>query len=58
MSEQAGALWAMFFIGIPGVLVALGDPFVSRGVRIAGGVWVAVWWLPPLVMLWVKGVFG
>ena len=30
----------------------------TKATRIAGAVWVAAWWLPPLVMLWVKGVFG
>ena len=26
--------------------------------RVAGAVWVAVWCLPPLVMLWIKAVLG
>lgn len=58
MSEdQFVALWMMLVIGMPGVLVAI-DSCASKRVRVAGGVWVALWWLPPLAMLWVKGVFG
>ena len=30
----------------------------TKASRIAGMMWVAAWWLPPLVMLWIKGVFG
>ena len=58
MSEmQFRVLGAMLFIGIPGVLVAM-EPSNSRKLRIAGAVWTALWWLPPLVLLWIKGVFG
>jgi len=30
----------------------------TKAVRVAGAVWIAAWGLPPLVMLWIKGVFG
>lgn len=30
----------------------------TKAVRVAGAVWVAVWCLPPLVMLWIKAVLG
>jgi hypothetical protein len=54
---QMMALWIMLLIGIPGVLVAM-DSSITKRIRIAGAVWVVVWWLPPLVLLWIKGVFG
>ena len=30
----------------------------TKAVRVAGAVWIAAWGLPPLVMFWIKGVFG
>ena len=54
--EQVLALMLMPLAGM------LGLPFYFEGkhkaTRIAGAVWVALWWLPPFAMLWVKGVFG
>ncbi len=57
MSEsQFFALLFMAIVGFAGVPV-----FIDGGRkrwRIAGAVWAVAWWLPPLVLLWVKGVFG
>jgi len=43
-------------------LMLLGFPAYFEGrtkaVRVAGAVWIAAWGLPPLAMLWIKGVFG
>lgn len=30
----------------------------SKKWRIAAAIWLVFWWLPPLLLLWVKGVFG
>ena len=49
-------LWVMFLVGAMGIPV-----FVESGrkaTRIAGAVWIAVWWLPPMAMLWIEGVLG
>ena len=51
------ALWMMLVVGVPGAgMATLCEN--SKKVRIAGVAWAAVWWLPPFVMLWIKGVFG
>lgn len=54
--EQVIALILMPLAGM------LGLPLYFEGkhkaTRIAGAVWVAVWCLPLLAMLWIKGVFG
>ena len=69
---QVIALWLMLFIGAGGGLPVLCSKEWSIGRdmvpysgylygkkwRIAAAVWVAAWWLPPLALLWVKGVFG
>jgi hypothetical protein len=55
---QFGALWAMLLIGIPGACAAFEPAGGSKRVRIGGVAWVALWWLPPMTMLWIKGVFG
>jgi hypothetical protein len=54
--SQFFALLFMAIVGFAGVPV-----FIDGGRkrwRIAGAVWAVAWWLPPLVLLWVKGVFG
>ncbi len=57
MSEaQFFALLLMAIVGFAGVPVFIDGG--SKRWRIAGAVWAAMWWLPPLVLLWVKGVFG
>jgi len=52
-------VFALMFMAIVGFACV---PFFIDGTskrnRIAGAVWAAVWWLPPLVLLWTKGVFG
>jgi hypothetical protein len=52
-------VFALMFMAIVGYV---GFPFFIDGTskrwRIAGAVWVVVWWFPPLVLLWIKGVFG
>jgi len=53
---QFGALLLMAIVGFAGVPVFIDGG--SKRWRIAGAVWAAMWWLPPLVLLWVKGVFG
>ena len=50
------ALILMLFVG--NLAISLIAEAETRRGRIAAGVWVAVWWFPPLVMLWIKGVFG
>ena len=55
---QFGALWAMLLIGMPGACAAFEPAGGSKRVRIGGVVWVALWWLPPMTMLWIRGVFG
>jgi hypothetical protein len=55
---QFGALFVMLVVGIPGVIAAVEPPRVSKRIRIAGMVWVVFWWLPPLTLIWIKGVFG
>ena len=57
MSDQAFALLVMLLVGFLAIPVC-GAAEDSKKVRIAAGVWVAVWWLPSLTMLWIKGVFG
>lgn len=60
MSEgQATAMFTMFAVG----LIAL--PFAPEAwnaknmrPRVAVIAWVAIWMLPPLATLWIKGVFG
>ena len=56
MIGQEEALWVMFLVGAMGTPVFIESE--HEEFRVAAAVWVAVWWLPPLVMLWVKGVFG
>lgn len=56
MIEQAGALWLMLFVGAFGIPVFADSE--HKAIRIAAAVWVALWWLPPLAMLWIRGVFG
>ena len=55
---QFGALFFMILIGIPGVIATVETPIISKRIRIAGMVWVVFWWLPPLTLIWIKGVFG
>ncbi len=54
--EQVIVLWMMLLVGF------LGFPAYFEGrtkaVRVAGAVWIAAWGLPPLALLWIKGVFG
>jgi hypothetical protein len=53
--EQGAMLWLMFIIGLAGM------PMVFEGKGIMpkiGYAWMAFWWLPPLAIVWVKGVFG
>ena len=60
MSGQEWVLWAMVLVGIPGALV-ISEPGPHRNrkkVRIAGAVWIAFWWFPPLTAILLKGVFG
>ena len=54
--EQVLALWVMIFVGPIGFIAYLEGK--HKAIRIAGVVWVVAWWLPPLAMLWIKGVFG
>lgn len=54
---QELALWAMLVVGIPGMAVATTREN-SKKLRISGAVWVVFWWLPPLTLVWTKGVFG
>ena len=54
--EQVIALMLMLLAGILGLPVYFEGK--HKATRIAGAVWVAVWWLPPLAMLWIKAVFG
>jgi hypothetical protein len=53
---QFFALLLMAIVGFACVPVFIDGG--SKRWRIAGAVWAVVWWLPPLVLLWVKGVFG
>jgi hypothetical protein len=54
--SQFVALWLMAIVGLACVPVFIDGG--SKRWRIAGAVWAVVWWLPPLVLLWTKGVFG
>ena len=58
--QQFFALWMMLLVGMFGLPVYFESEHESKhkATRIAGAVWAAVWWLPPLAMLWIKGVFG
>ena len=55
--DQVLVLWGMVLVGWLGTIVGAYTED-SKKVRIAAGVWVVFWWLPPLTMLWIKGVFG
>jgi hypothetical protein len=57
---QFFALSMMLLVGMFGLPVYLESEYERKhkATRIAGAVWIAVWWLPPLAMLWIKGVFG
>ena len=54
--QQTIALMLMPLAGMAGLHLFFEGR--TKAVRIAGAVWVAVWWLPPFTMLWIKGVFG
>ena len=54
--SQFEALLFMFVVGLFGLPLAAEKN--GRVIRTIGMAWTAVWWLPPLAMLWVKGVFG
>lgn len=56
---QVGALWAMFFLGAVSTAVSLAYySELSRGWRFFGFIWSAFWLTPPLITLWIRGVFG
>jgi hypothetical protein len=56
---QLAALWGMFMLGLFPLL-----PYIVHGHemprfwRIAIPVWSFFWLAPPLLSLWVRGVFG
>lgn len=53
--EQVLMLWVMVIIGLAGLPMR----FEGKGVwPKIGYAWMAFWWLPPLIAIWVKGVFG
>jgi hypothetical protein len=54
--EQVIALILMPLAGMLGLHLYFEGK--HKATRIAGAVWVAVWCLPPLVMLWIKAVLG
>ena len=57
MSEgQVVALFLCFVIGWCGTFVLIGED--HKPYRKYSLAWVAFWCGPPLVLLWVKGVFG
>lgn len=58
-----GYLWLMALVGVLGTML-LATPFLDsdkavqkRMYRLAGA-WAVIWLGPPLVVLWVRGVFG
>ena len=56
---QTGALCAMFMVGmLPlGPYFGFGDE-LPRFWRIAIPIWAIFWATPPMLMLWIRGVFG
>ncbi len=58
--QQFFALCMMLLVGMFGLPVYIESEYERKhkAVLIAGTVWIAAWWLPPLAMLWIKGVFG
>ena len=58
--QQFFALGMMLLVGMFGLPVYIESEYERKhkAVLIAGTVWIAAWWLPPLAMLWIKGVFG
>jgi hypothetical protein len=50
------SLWAMFVLGVFGVIVHMNLDEKSRRMRTAALVWAVVWAGPPLVRLWIAGV--
>ena len=54
---QVMALCVMFLVGFVG-LAWTEQRNSPKKLRIAGLVWAVAWWLPPLTLLWIKGVFG
>ncbi len=56
---QLVSLWMMFLIGVFPLLplFAHGEE-MQRFWRIAIPVWSIFWTAPPLLLLWIRGVFG
>jgi hypothetical protein len=54
-----GYMFAMFFIGVCGTL-ALTAPIDNKPkwVNKLAVAWAVIWTAPPLVVVWINGVFG